>query len=139
MSAMILMNDFFMMTHYFLEKGIRKDQQGKANNAYKTGDEEDDDDDEILLSNISTNDLIAAVERLTTDPSMQILASRDETIKNLSWIRGLFNDRRFQKSFEFAQKVRCNFFLSYLIRNLTPLPPPLAVSIFARSICQVSL
>jgi hypothetical protein len=112
MSAMILMNDFFMMTHYFLEKGIRKDQQGKANNAYKTGDEEDDDDDEILLSNISTNDLIAAVERLTTDPSMQILASRDETIKNLSWIRGLFNDRRFQKSFEFAQKVRCNFFLS---------------------------
>ena len=48
-------------------------------------------------------DLTATVERLASNPDLQTLdSSTRDTIKSL---RSLLNDQRFQKSYQFAQKV----------------------------------
>ena len=86
------------------ENGVSKSREGgKANYGYKTGEE---DEEEFMLSEISTSDLLASIERLASDPSMQNLASRDvRTHDAIKSLRSLMNDQRFQKSFQFAQKV----------------------------------
>ena len=79
--------------------------EGKANFAFKTGDE-GEEIDMTPLNQTSIDNLAATVERLAANPNLQNLASRDvstrEAIKSL---RSLFNDQRFQKSYQFAQKV----------------------------------
>jgi hypothetical protein len=92
----------------FSENGSKKALEGQANYALKTGDEAEEMEADIMpLNRISTNDLAATVERLAANPNLQNLASRDvstrEAIKSL---RSLFNDQRFQVSYQFAQKVR---------------------------------
>lgn len=83
------------------ENGVNKSKEGKANYGYKTGDE-----DSFMLSRISTNDLLASIERLASDPLMQSLASKDvRTQDAIKSLRSLMNDQRFQKSFQFAQKI----------------------------------
>ena len=58
------------------------------------------------LGSVATSDLAAALERLATDAGMQNLAATDATTRDaITTLRGLFNDQRFQKSFQFAQKV----------------------------------
>lgn len=80
------------------ENGLRN-KEGKANFAYKTGDEVEDS----VLSKYSTMDLTATVERLASNPDLQTLdSSTRDTIKSL---RSLLNDQRFQKSYQFAQKI----------------------------------
>ena len=91
----------------FSENGSKKALEGQANYALKTGDEAEEMEADIMpLNRISTNDLAATVERLAANPNLQNLASRDvstrEAIKSL---RSLFNDQRFQVSYQFAQKV----------------------------------
>ena len=85
-----------------------RNKDGKANAAFTTGDELEDS----VLSKYSTMDLTATVERLASNPDLQTLAARDsetrdtsirDTIKSL---RSLLNDQRFQKSYQFAQKVK---------------------------------
>ena len=82
---------------------------GKNNYAFKT-DEEVEDVDHMPLSRISIDNLSATLERLASNPNFQNLASTDvntrEAIKSLE---NLFNDQRFQRSYQFAQKVRSNF------------------------------
>jgi len=90
-----------------LENGSKKALEGQANYALKTGDEAEEMEADIMpLNRISTNDLAATVERLAANPNLQNLASRDvstrEAIKSL---RSLFNDQRFQVSYQFAQKI----------------------------------
>ena len=108
--------------------------EGKANFAFKTGDE-GEEIDMTPLNQTSIDNLAATVERLAANPNLQNLASRDvstrEAIKSL---RSLFNDQRFQKSYQFAQKVRvvCNWkpplvkgFVSLgLIGSLEPIKLP---------------
>ena len=71
-----------------------------------------------MLSRISTHDLLASIERLASDPSMQNLDVR--TLDAIKSLRSLMNDQRFQKSFQFAQKVKksdeISFFRSLPIR-----------------------
>ena len=91
---------------FFSENGAKKAMaEGKANFAFKTGDE-GEEIDMTPLNQTSIDNLAATVERLAANPNLQNLASRDvstrEAIKSL---RSLFNDQRFQKSYQFAQKV----------------------------------
>ena len=59
-----------------------------------------------MLSRLTSSDLLASIERLASDPSMQTLARRDvRTDDAIKSLRTLINDQRFQKSFQFAQKV----------------------------------
>ena len=59
-----------------------------------------------MLSRLTASDLLASIERLASDPSMQTLARRDvRTDDAIKSLRTLINDQRFQKSFQFAQKV----------------------------------
>lgn len=88
------------------ENGAKKAMaEGKANFAFKTGDE-GEEIDMTPLNQTSIDNLAATVERLAANPNLQNLASRDvstrEAIKSL---RSLFNDQRFQKSYQFAQKI----------------------------------
>ena len=110
-------HQFFLLNHcynnfFFLENGVSKSKEGKANHGYKTGDE-----DVFMLSRISTHDLLASIERLASDPSMQNLDVR--TLDAVKSLRSLVNDQRFQKSFQFAQKVKrriaANFFGLFLL------------------------
>lgn len=56
-------------------------------------------------------DLTATVERLASNPDLQTLdSSTRDTIKSL---RSLLNDQRFQKSYQFAQKVKHQKFRTY--------------------------
>ena len=81
-----------------------RSKEGRSNYAYKTG--EGDDDNGLMLSRISTSDLAASIERLASDPALANLAARDMTTRDaIKSLRGLLNDQRFQKSFQFAQKV----------------------------------
>ena len=90
--------------------------EGKSNFAFKTGDE-GEEIDMTPLNQTSIDNLAATVERLAANPNLQNLASRDvstrEAIKSL---RSLFNDQRFQRSYQFAQKVCYCFYC-----NLKPL------------------
>ena len=88
----------------FPENGIGRNREGKANFGYsKTGE---DVEDEFMLSRLTSSDLLASIERLASDPSMQTLARRDvRTDDAIKSLRTLINDQRFQKSFQFAQKV----------------------------------
>ena len=80
-----------------------RNKEGKANAAYKTGDEDEDS----VLSKYSTMDLTATVERLASNPDLQTLAARDSTTRDtINSLRSLLKDQRFQKSYQFAQKVR---------------------------------
>ena len=99
----------------FSENGSKKALEGQANYALKTGDEAEEMEADIMpLNRISTNDLAATVERLAANPNLQNLASRDvstrEAIKSL---RSLFNDQRFQVSYQFAQKVSIFMYYQY--------------------------
>lgn len=86
------------------ENGIGRNREGKANFGYsKTGE---DVEDEFMLSRLTSSDLLASIERLASDPSMQTLARRDvRTDDAIKSLRTLINDQRFQKSFQFAQKI----------------------------------
>ncbi len=65
------------------------------------------------LIGITTSDLAGVLERLASDSGMQNLASTDPTTRNaIASLRGLLNDQRFQKSFQFAQKVSKNMYKS---------------------------
>ena len=80
-----------------------RNKEGKANAAYKTGDEDEDS----VLSKYSTMDLTATVERLASNPDLQTLAARDSATRDtINSLRSLLKDQRFQKSYQFAQKVR---------------------------------
>jgi len=88
------------------ENGAKKAMaEGKSNFAFKTGDE-GEEIDMTPLNQTSIDNLAATVERLAANPNLQNLASRDvstrEAIKSL---RSLFNDQRFQRSYQFAQKI----------------------------------
>ena len=94
----------FSTNNFVSENGIGRNREGKANFGYsKTGE---DVEDEFMLSRLTSSDLLASIERLASDPSMQTLARRDvRTDDAIKSLRTLINDQRFQKSFQFAQKV----------------------------------
>merc|ERR1712223_562096 len=82
--------------------------EGKYNNAFKSNDEGTTNEAEDLmpLSRISINNLASTVERLASDPDLQNLASRHSSTREaIKSLRSLFNDQRFQRSYQFAQKI----------------------------------